>query len=570
MVANAGAAPAQGRQQGGFSWVQLIFQVVSISIISRYIFGGGSAGSSSSHAVSSGGPVVFTNAWSIGTKFDVHIYTSGDSVFDFETASLFESSKGLTYDWIEPNEVLFENTWLVSRNVEEFISKRKYLHAVFAMSDVPYPPDCLKCGSSDVCYQCNSCVHVSRRIIEDAAVKNVAKINLLTDGSATPASASEPRVVPHFVPDILIQLVVDDNRVPEAQLVAPVKDYVKVNLEDKTYKPITFFNEFYMMKDHRVPLNDTVEDVHFKLSISMTSNWKFMLSVQMISMFSQQKSMGMSDDRAEEDMKRMFIETNPILLGVTMTVSLLHMIFEFLAFKNDIQFWKNNKSLEGLSVRTVFINCLSQLVIFLYLLDNETSWMIVLSSGIGVLIEFWKINRVVNVSWDFTRSVPRVRFATKESYNRSRTREFDEIATRYLSYAAGILMVGYTVYSIVYESHKGWYSFVVNTLVGFIYVFGFIALTPQLFINYKLKSVAHLPWRTFIYKFLNTFIDDLFAFVIKMPTLHRIACLRDDVVFLLLLYQRWIYPVDKQRTESGSIPESPSVAGNSQKDEKQD
>ena len=34
-------------------------------------------------------------------------------------------------------------------------------------------------------------------------------------------------------------------------------------------------------------------------------------------------------------------------------------------------------------------------------------------------------------------------------------------------------------------------------------------MTPQLFINYKLKSVEHLPWRTFMYKALNTFVDDL-------------------------------------------------------------
>ena len=56
---------------------------------------------------------------------------------------------------------------------------------------------------------------------------------------------------------------------------------------------------------------------------------------------------------------------------------------------------------------------------------------------------------------------------------------------------------------------------------------GFIMMTPQLFINYKLKSVAHLPWRMMTYKALNTFIDDLFAFVIKMPTLYRIGCFRD-------------------------------------------
>jgi hypothetical protein len=49
------------------------------------------------------------------------------------------------------------------------------------------------------------------------------------------------------------------------------------------------------------------------------------------------------------------------------------------------------------------------------------------------------------------------------------------------------------------------------------------------------------------YKSVNTFIDDLFAFVIKMPIMHRLACLRDDVVFFVYLYQRWAYRVDYTR-----------------------
>ena len=99
----------------------------------------------------------------------------------------------------------------------------------------------------------------------------------------------------------------------------------------------------------------------------------------------------------------------------------------------------------------------------------------------------------------------------------------------------------------------------------------------QLYLNYKLKSVAHLPWRQMTYKFLNTIVDDLGcaslpvritlgysvhlcmtagtqnlcamhrAFIIKMPALHRLAVFRDDVVFVILLYQRWIYPIDKKR-----------------------
>ncbi|CAN0481602.1 unnamed protein product, partial [Discosporangium mesarthrocarpum] len=47
-------------------------------------------------------------------------------------------------------------------------------------------------------------------------------------------------------------------------------------------------------------------------------------------------------------------------------------------------------------------------------------------------------------------------------------------------------------------------------------------MTPQLYINYKMKSVAHLPWRFLCYRSLNTIIDDLFAFVIRMPTMHRL------------------------------------------------
>lgn len=49
------------------------------------------------------------------------------------------------------------------------------------------------------------------------------------------------------------------------------------------------------------------------------------------------------------------------------------------------------------------------------------------------------------------------------------------------------------------------------------------------------------------YKCLNTFIDDLFAFTIKMPTLHRLATLRDDVIFFVYLYQAWAYKVDHTR-----------------------
>jgi len=55
------------------------------------------------------------------------------------------------------------------------------------------------------------------------------------------------------------------------------------------------------------------------------------------------------------------------------------------------------------------------------------------------------------------------------------------------------------------------------------------------------------------YKFLNTFIDDIFAFVIKMPLMYRIGCFRDDIIFIIYLYQRWIYRVDPKRVNEFGI-----------------
>ena len=53
--------------------------------------------------------------------------------------------------------------------------------------------------------------------------------------------------------------------------------------------------------------------------------------------------------------------------------------------------------MEGLSFRTIILNVFFQLVIFLYLMDNDTSWMILISNGIGLVIEIWKIQKAVYV-----------------------------------------------------------------------------------------------------------------------------------------------------------------------------
>ena len=47
--------------------------------------------------------------------------------------------------------------------------------------------------------------------------------------------------------------------------------------------------------------------------------------------------MGASSDKESDMIREVLMDTNPWLLAVTGIVSFLHMIFDFLAFKNDIQ-----------------------------------------------------------------------------------------------------------------------------------------------------------------------------------------------------------------------------------------
>ena len=127
------------------------------------------------------------------------------------------------------------------------------------------------------------------------------------------------------------------------------------------------------------------------------------------------------------------------------------------------------------------------------------------------------------------------------------TLETDSYATSHLGLLFLPISIGFCLYSLIYSQHKSWYSYLLSSLTGCIYTFGFILMVPQLLINYRLKSVEHMPWANLSYRFLNTIIDDLFAFVIRMPMMHRISCFRDDLIFVVYLYQRYTYPVDASR-----------------------
>ena len=381
---------------------------------------------------------------------------------------------------------------------------------------------------------------------------------LTTTVAADGPSAGTVEWIPHWKPALTLNFVEDYTVYPSPQQIPPqIQNSLVLDPAAGKYMPVVYVNEFWLMADRYSAINETVTELPLEMSFSVTSLMRWMLTEQMQQSLEQQAAL--HGDGTMDEMRRMFAETSPWLLAVTACVSLLHTVFDILAFKNDISFWKNNKSMKGLSFRSMIINLFFQTVIFLYLMDNDTSWMILASSGVGLAIEGWKCTKAVkSVSLETKpgSTFPTLVIVPTDSYTMSPTKLYDDEAMRYLNHAIYPLVVGYSLYSLAYDSHKSYYSWLLGSTVNFVYSFGFVLMTPQLFINYKLKSTAHMPWKTFMYKALNTFIDDLFAFIIKMPTMHRLSCLRDDFIFFIYLYQRWSYGVDKKRAnEFGQVGE---------------
>lgn len=310
------------------------------------------------------------------------------------------------------------------------------------------------------------------------------------------------------------------------------------------------------------------------------ARWRLLLHLS--ESIEKQKELGFEQSDID-DIKRLIADTNILLLAITFFASSMHLLFEFLTFKNEISFWNNNNDLTGLSVRSLFLDMIGQIVIFLFLIEERSSLLTIIPCGIGCLIALWKCQRGAGLKfvrldkkksaiswWNFipslfgydlratrlevaqnTTNKPADLAQVKKDQLIAMTLEADRIATRYLGAAILPFVAGYTIYSFVYKEHTGWYSWIVTTAASAVYALGFVLMTPQLFLNWKLKSVAHLPWRVLVYKSLNTFIDDLFSFIIRMPTMARISCFRDDVVFFIYLYQRWLYPVDTSRPIEG-------------------
>ncbi|KAF2419897.1 cleft lip and palate transmembrane 1 [Tothia fuscella] len=538
--------------------------------------------------------------WPLDTLVDLSVYVSPSLVFPGLRAmpkdSLVINEKAFKYGgWDDKREI--DTTFSVPKEVQN--NGTLWAHFLVAQTGSGNDPT-----SSH--FDPAKAYHFSRPLTQFLVKKKVAKRqNLLAGKNKTEPTAEEaieaakgPTWASYYHPNFTLSFVPDSGTINYPSAHPALRQFIQLERtsardehgQNGWYYPVLYVNTFWQLKTHMTELNDTVKTLPLHITLNNLANWKYSILATMDESMKETarnaaagKTSGVGSDGSEfEQLKVILLDSNPFLLGTTFIVSILHMIFEMLAFKNDVSHWRKKKDNVGTSLRTILANVFMQTIIFLYLLDNNenTSWMILFGQGMGIAIEAWKITKTVNVR---IRPTPQgsllpytIAFEDKHklSDTEKKTQEYDAIAFTYMYYIAIPLLLAYATYSVIYDSHKSWYSFIITTLVGSVYAYGFLMMVPSLYINYRLKSVAHLPGKAMMYKFLNTFIDDLFAFTIKMPMLHRLATLRDDVIFFVYLYQSYKYKVDYSRVnefgqgggedeevEGTGTAEKPAIAG---------
>lgn len=159
---------------------------------------------------------------------------------------------------------------------------------------------------------------------------------------------------------------------------------------DHHYRPSMYVDETGLTSDKYIHLNESVAALPLKISIGPMSSQRWLLMSVLEDALATQTSLGFSE-RDLDDIRRLVTETSLTFLLITMIASTLHLLFEYLAFRSDVKFWNDNKSLAGLSTRSLLTDLVSQVIVFLYLIESEASLLVIVPSFIGIVIQLWKV-----------------------------------------------------------------------------------------------------------------------------------------------------------------------------------
>ena len=274
-------------------------------------------------------------------------------------------------------------------------------------------------------------------------VPAAAKVNLMK----TTKFSDNTSVALHWKPTIISHIMDPELKFDSVETPPEFKSILMRN--GMTYKPVVYADQLSLSRkyDHHIE----GPEQNLTISFSPVSIGKMRIWLQFEEALRNLQEFGFTHDDVDE-IKGIFTDTNMYFLTLTFFVTIFHLLFDFLAFKNDISFWKNRKNTAGLSTRVIIWRCVSQLIIFLYLCEHKTSYVVLGPAGVGMLIEFWKVTKSLKITLDWNVGI----VFGQRSEAESETEKHDGEAMWYLQWLLYPLCVGGAIYSLVYMEHRSW------------------------------------------------------------------------------------------------------------------
>uniref|UniRef100_A0A3B3WEQ9 Lipid scramblase CLPTM1L n=1 Tax=Poecilia mexicana TaxID=48701 RepID=A0A3B3WEQ9_9TELE len=298
------------------------------------------------------------------------------------------------------------------------------------------------------------------------------------------------RPVSHWRPHLSITVMSEEFSFSKAGLPSDVRRYMRISQEGRrmTYLPLLLVNELTCRVKDLMVGRSSVQ-LPLTVSYEGISLRTFRFWIHLHDIVYSLRQFGFTEENIDE-IKETLIGSNLYLLVLTL-------ICEFLALKNDVCSWAKKKSMVGMSRKSVLWRCLGTLLIFLHLLE-ETSLLVLLPVGLGACVE------VLAMTGSFKLKIAK---------------------SKYLSYLVYPLCISGAVFSL--EIHLS-------------------AWIHKHEASYQ-KTCG-----------VNTLISDLcacasfFSSSVPFTSSHQLSCFRDELLFLLYLFQRRRYSSVPKRRESVS------------------
>lgn len=295
-------------------------------------------------------PDLIAPIWPSDSSVDISVYVSPSVVVPTHKSSdsvLVLQEKNFTIgNYSDTREV--ETTIKVPKQVQN--NGTLFAHFLVARTGHQLDPTAKDYNTADA-------VHFLRPLNQYLPKKKAKKLkNLLASSEEVEEEEEDDtpsvQTVSYYHPNFTISMIPDSGTQRFTQMQPAVRQYVQLertgarDLSGKNgwYYPILFLNTFWQLKSHMTELNSTVETLPLRFTLNNMANWKFNIlsSIDEGSKHSARQAAyggpvpGGGDGSEWEMVKEILLDTNIWLLGTTGVVTILHMVFETLAFKSDI------------------------------------------------------------------------------------------------------------------------------------------------------------------------------------------------------------------------------------------